>query len=126
VTGSVPEADFRQLAGHNRVSTQALTSVAKAAAAEFFSVEPSEVRVTWSDDSGLLALALSLPAAVPPLSVLIRDPARLERLGGSLWDRAVAAKGHVRDRVTSLTGAEVSRVDVRITGIRSIEGGRVQ
>ncbi|MCU1572017.1 MAG: hypothetical protein JWO93_99 [Micrococcaceae bacterium] len=126
MSGSVPAAGFRQLDGHNRVSAQALSSVAKAVAAESFHVPPAEVRTSWSDDRGLLVLALSLPAAVPPLVDLVRDPAGLEPVGGSLWDRALAAQENIRQRVTGLTGAEITRVDVRITGIRSFEGGRVR
>ena len=46
------------MAGHTRISTQALTSVARAAAAEALGVPPQDVRVEWSDDDGLLALSL--------------------------------------------------------------------
>ena len=35
------------LAGHNRISTQALTSLAQAAAAEALGVEPSDIRADW-------------------------------------------------------------------------------
>ncbi|GAB4098025.1 hypothetical protein GCM10028789_01870 [Sinomonas halotolerans] len=106
-----------RLAGHNRVGTQALTSLACAAVAAEFGVQPAEVRAEWTDDAGLLALALVAPIAVPPLASVTgaRD---LEPWGGTVWERAAAAKGRVLDSVASLSGAQISRVDVRISGVR--------
>lgn len=114
------------LAGHNRISTQALTSTAKAAAAEFFRVPPAQIRVSWSDDQGMLAMSLALPVALPPLNRIAADPVLVSRAGGSVWDRAHEAKLLLRDRVTDLTGSLVSRVDVRITGVHLEEGSRVR
>ena len=114
------------LAGHNRISTQALTSTAKAAAAEFFRVPPAQIRVAWSDDQGMLALSLSLPVPLAPLNRIAVNPDLVDRAGGTVWARAHAAKPLLKDKVTALTGALVSRVDVRITGVRSEEGRRVR
>jgi hypothetical protein len=116
----------RALAGHNRINTQALTSVARAAAAEALGVDPHEVRAEWTDDDGLLALALVTPIAVPPLSAVLGDPARVAAFGGSIWDRTVAAKASILRRVMELSGARLSRVDIRISGASVSEGGRVR
>jgi hypothetical protein len=116
----------RTLAGHNRISTQALTSLARAAAAEALGVEAQDVRADWSDDDGLLALSLVTPIAVPPLSAVLRDPGRVAGFGGSIWDRAVAAKAAILRRVTELSGAGLSRVDIRISGASVKEGRRVR
>ena len=67
------------MAGHNRISTQALTSLAQAAAAEALGVPPHDVRADWSDDDGLLALSLVAPIRVPPLTTVAagrRDASR--------------------------------------------------
>lgn len=114
------------LAGHNRISTQALTSTAKAAAAELFGVPPAAVRVTWSDDQGMLALALSLPVSLPALNRIAADPGLVARSGGSVWERAHSAKPLLKDKVTALTGSLVSRVDIRVTGVQLHEGSRVR
>jgi hypothetical protein len=114
------------LAGHNRISTQALTSLARAAAAEALGVEAQDVRADWSDDDGLLALSLVTPIAVPPLSAVLRDPGRVAGFGGSIWDRSVAAKAAILRRVTELSGAGLSRVDIRISGASTSEGRRVR
>jgi hypothetical protein len=57
--------------------------------------------------------------------VVLRDPARLAGFGGSIWERAVAAKAEILHRVTELTGAQLSRVDIRISGATVRQGGRV-
>lgn len=114
------------MAGHNRISTQALTSVARAAAGEALGVPAHDVRAYWSDDDGLLALSLVMPVAVPNLKVVLRDPGRVAGFGGSIWERAVAAKAQILRRVTELTGAQLSRVDIRISGATVRGGGRVR
>lgn len=121
---SVPAV--RPLAGHNRISTQALTSVARAAAAEALGVAAQDVRADWNDDGGLLALSLVTPIAVPSLTSVLRDPHRVGALGGPIWDRAVAAKAQILRRVTELSGAQLSRVDIRISGASVTDGGRVR
>jgi len=113
------------MAGHNRISTQALTSVARAAAGEALGVPAHDVRANWSDDDGLLALSLVMPVAVPNLTAVVRDPGRVAGFGGSIWERAVAAKAQILRRVTELTGAQLSRVDIRISGAAVRGGGRV-
>ena len=113
------------MAGHTRISTQALTSVARADAAEALGVTPHEVRAEWSDDDGLLVLSLVSPITVPPLAGVRREPGRVPGFGGSVWDRAVAAKADILRRVTELSGARLSRVDIRISGASVREGGRV-
>lgn len=115
--GRPPAAAPRPLVGHNRVSTQALTSLARAAAAAELGVAPVDVRADWADDAGLLALSLVSPIAVPPLAS-VTGPEDLVLWGGSVWERAARAKGRVLDSVASLSGALLSRVDLRISGVR--------
>ncbi|MCF3139725.1 hypothetical protein LRQ04_10705 [Paenarthrobacter sp. AR 02] len=125
---SVAEAveSTTSLAGHNRISTQALTSLARAAAAEALGVEASDIRADWADDDGLLALSIVAPISIPALTEVLRDPNRVQGFGGSIWDRSVAAKATVLEIVTRLSGSQLSRVDIRISGAQVTEGGRVQ
>lgn len=116
----------RELSGHTRISTQALTSVARAAAAEVFAVAASSVRVSWTDDAGSLALAVSSPISVPSLGAVRQRPERIVNTGGTVSERATAAKLGILERVEHLTGSELSRVDIRISGIQSSDEGRVQ
>ena len=119
-------AAVRGLSGHNRISTQALTSIARAAAAEIFQVAPTAVRVSWADDAGALALSLSSPISVPSLAAVRNNPDGLARGGGSIAARAIAAKASILGRVEHLTGSRLSCVDIRISGIQPSEQGRVQ
>ncbi|MEQ4566842.1 hypothetical protein [Paenarthrobacter sp. CAP02] len=125
---SVAEAveSTTSLAGHNRISTQALTSLARAAAAEALGVEASDIRADWADDDGLLALSIVAPISIPALTEVLRDPNRVQGFGGSIWDRSVAAKATVLEIVTRLSGSQLSRVDIRISGAQVTEGGRVR
>lgn len=125
MSGTTGALHVAAMAGHTRISTQALTSVARAAAAEALGVTPHEVRAEWSDDDGLLALTLVSPITLPPLTAVLRDPGRAAGVGGSVWDRTVAAKANILRRVTELSGARLSRVDIRISGASVSEGGRV-
>jgi CO/xanthine dehydrogenase Mo-binding subunit len=126
MTAPAPIAPAQRLSGHNRISTQALTSLARTAAALALGVDAHDVRVQWTDDDGLLALSLVSPIMVPPLRAVARDPGRVATFGGSIRDRAVAAKTQIMATVTELSGAQLSRVDIRISGARISEGGRVQ
>lgn len=114
------------LSGHNRISTQALTSLAKAAAAEALGVDAHDVRADWADDGGLLALSLVSPIRIPPLAAVLLDSGRVAAFGGSIRDRTVAAKARILSTVTALSGAGLSRVDIRISGVKPGPGGRVQ
>lgn len=124
-----PEAEtkpVRLYSGHNRISTQALTSLAKAAAGDALGIPPHDVRADWSDDGGLLALSLVTPIRIPDLMGVVRDPARIAAFGGSIWERAIAAKAEILTRVTELSGARLSRVDIRVSGAHVTERGRVR
>ncbi|GAA4049339.1 hypothetical protein GCM10023063_41190 [Arthrobacter methylotrophus] len=114
------------MAGHNRISTQALTTLAQAAAAEALGVPAHDVRAEWSDDGGLLALSIAAPIRVPSLMEVRRDPLRIAAFGGTVWDRAIVAKTVILERVTQLSGSTLSRVDIRISGAYISEGVRVQ
>ena len=125
MTASAPSPQGQALNGHNRISTQALTSLAKAAAAEALGVDAHDVRADWADDAGLLALSLVSPIRIPPLPAVVRDAGRVAAFGGSILDRTVTAKARILSTVTALSGARLSRVDIRISGVKPIEGGRV-
>ena len=125
MTAAAPSPPAQDLSGHNRISTQALTSLARAAAAEALGVDAHDVRADWTDDDGLLALALVSPIRIPPLTAVLRNPGTVAAFGGSIWDRTVEAKSRILSTVTALSGAHLSRVDVRISGVKPSEGGRV-
>ncbi|MGN7201163.1 hypothetical protein [Arthrobacter sp. SAFR-044] len=126
MSSPAPDVRGQALSGHNRISTQALTSLAKAAAAEALGVDAQDVRADWADDDGLLALSLVAPISIPPLRTVVLDPARVDGTGGSIWDRTVRAKESILARVSELSGSQLSRVDIRISGARISTGGRVR
>ena len=108
--------------GHNRITTQALISTAQAAAAEQLGVPAAQVRAAYVDDGGLLALELSLPVPIPPLARVAADPGVLDPFDGSVLERVRRAKGGILETVALLSGARLSRVDIRVTGITLAQG----
>lgn len=126
MSSPAPVAPGQVLSGHNRISTQALTSLAQAAAAHALGVDAEDVRADWADDDGLLALSLITPISVPPLRATALDRGRVAAAGGPIWDRTVNARGRILAIVTELSGARISRVDIHINGVRISDGGRVR
>jgi hypothetical protein len=126
MSSTAPAVRGQELGGHNRISTQALSSLAKAAAAQYLGVDAEDVRADWTDDDGMLALSLVTPISIPPLNAVVVDPSRVESALGSIWDRTVKAKARILATVTELSGARLSRVDIRISGAKISEGGRVK
>ncbi|WP_035771969.1 hypothetical protein [Arthrobacter sp. Br18] len=113
-------------AGHTRITTQALTSTARAVAAETLRVPAADVRASFSDEAGLLALHLGLPLSIPPLASVAADPSLVEAFGGSLAHRAQSAQALILERIQQLTGARLSRVDLRVTGLSVARERRVR
>ena len=126
MSSPAPVVRAQALSGHNRISTQALTSLAKAAAAQALGVDAQDIRADWTDDDGLLALSLVAPISIPPLQAVRADRARIGAVGGSIWDRTVNAKESILAKVSELSGSQVSRVDIRISGARISTEGRVR
>lgn len=126
MSSPAPVVRAQALSGHNRISTQALTSLAKAAAAQALGVDAQDIRADWTDDDGLLALSLVAPISIPPLQAVAADRARIGAVGGSIWDRTVKAKESILAKVSELSGSQVSRVDIRISGARISTEGRVR
>lgn len=97
--------------GHTRISTRTLDTVARIVAGEVFGVPVNRIKVDLRDEFGSLAFTLSLPL---PLGRLAHDAAPASK---SLWETARDSRAEVRDRFTRITGSQVSRVDVRVTGV---------
>lgn len=107
ITGS-PHTNH-DLAGHTRIGAQALSNAARGIAGNLFEVEPYLVRVFLRDDAGYLALSIHLPLSLSSSRTSLLHNARIQRpiLG---------------QQFTELTGALVSKVDIRITGVIATAG----
>ena len=110
VEEAVPSQGTEPRPGYTRVSAQALNSTARAVAGNLFGVDPYVVRVFLRDDAGFLVLGINLPLPIAGAAGL---------RAGSLMDRAREHRTALGEKFTELTGALVSRVDIRITGVVS-------
>lgn len=113
-------------AGHTRISARAMKRVVEAAAAEAFRIPSRDVHATVDDAHGDLGISLAVPLQLPTLADAARNPQAVSAGGGTVYDRAAAARARIIRRTHEVAGASVGRVDIRITGIRKTPETRVR
>jgi hypothetical protein len=113
-----PGTPSRAPRGRTTITSRAVRRVVAAVTADALEVPAADVAVTLADDAGRLAVEARTPIRIPAL-------ADRPEAGGTLLERLAEAQTQVRDRVLDLTGSTVGRVDLRITGARIQERGRV-
>lgn len=104
--------------GHTRITKPALTHTVEAVAAAAFGVPRREVRVTLADDGGALGITVSVPLPAPSLLQAAQNPSAVDHGGGTVFDRAERARNGIRETAQQVTGSQVGRIDIRLTGIR--------
>lgn len=103
--------------GRTRIVPRALRQVVSAVTAESLGISPHQVGVELGDDHGMLAITISTPIRVAALQRVTREPAVITRTGGTILARSARAQTEIRSRVGELTGADIGRVTVRLTGV---------
>lgn len=103
--------------GRTRIVPRALRQIVGVVTAESLGVQPKDVSVELGDDHGLLALTISTSIRVASLQRVTREPALIARTGGSILARSASSQTEIRRRVGELTGADIGRVTVRLTGV---------
>ncbi|TFB75899.1 hypothetical protein E3O06_04470 [Cryobacterium glaciale] len=112
--------------GRTRIVPRALRQIVGMVTAESLGVTPNQVSVELGDDHGLLALTISTSIRVVSLQRVTREPALIARTGGTILARSAASQTEIRRRVGELTGADIGRVTVRLTGVDVTPERRVQ
>lgn len=115
-TATTTEAGAAQR-GRTRITSKALNRVVSAVTADALGVDAGHVGVELADHTGALALVVTTPIRVVSLDRVQADSSVVTRNGGSIVDRADRAQSTIRDRVTSLTGSQIARVTVKISGV---------
>ena len=103
--------------GHTRVTKAALTHTTEAVVAEAFGVPRRDVKVSLADDDGALGITVSVPLPAPTFLAAARNPQSVRQGGGTFFERAETARSGIRETATRVTGSEVGRIDIRLTGI---------
>ncbi|PCN48628.1 hypothetical protein Csp2054_05900 [Curtobacterium sp. 'Ferrero'] len=96
--------------GRVEVTARALTSLARAVAAERLGAPAKRIRVGLGDAGGTMTLDVEGPA----------------RAQDDLVTAATRAAGDIRDRVAQLTGRRVGATHIELTGIVREHEGRVR
>ena len=112
--------------GRTRIVPRALRQVVSMVTAESLGVPSGQVRVELGDDHGRLSLTISTTIRVVALSRITRDPDVIARTGGTILARSAQSQDEILRRVGELTGTDVGRVTVRLTGIDVQQERRVQ
>ena len=112
--------------GRTRIVPRALRQIVGVVTAESLGVKPNEVSVELGDDHGMLALTISTSIRVVSLQRVTREPALIARTGGTILARSATSQTEIRRRVGELTGADIGRVTVRLTGVDVTPERRVQ
>jgi len=106
--------------GHTLVHDRVIHKVVAEACAEEFGLERKHVTVTVATARAGLAISLATPLPIPRL-----DDDEAVQAAQPLVQSVGAAQARLRERIGHITGREVNRVNVTITGAISREVRRV-
>ncbi|MHA7271348.1 hypothetical protein [Arthrobacter sp. HLT1-20] len=118
-------------AGYTTISAGTMAQLVTAVAAEACNVPLKDVLASLHDDQGQLSVQLAVPLA-------LWGPAREGSLprnaagdqgrndGGTIFERAAAARALVAARLQELAGTAVRRVDIRYTGVHGQDHRKVR
>ena len=112
--------------GRTRITARALERVVKATTREAFDSGKDAVSVDLTDNGGTIDLAIRTAIRVPSIARAQNDGRAVGRLGGSILERCTAAEDAIRTKVHQITGYEVTRVTVQLTGVRTEQEQRVR
>lgn len=114
---TVPVAADPHLPGRTKITARAVRRVVTAVTADAMEVPASSVSVELEDLGGALSIVAKSPVRLTPLG---RSTG-----GSSLVERLSSAQSTISERVLTLTGSDVRRVDLRITGAELQQRRRV-
>ncbi|MCP1411324.1 hypothetical protein [Paenarthrobacter sp. A20] len=111
-------------AGHTRIARTALRKTVETITARAFQVGGSNVTAELDDDSGRLGVRASVQLALPPLLGPRPDAGTTldgKATHGTVFEKAQAARTELVARSLELTGMELGRVDIRLTGSKQAQ-----
>lgn len=103
------------------VADRVITRVCEQSAAELLGVDRSEVTAQASMVRGGLAVGIASPLPIPAL-----DDTEAVRAAGPVVSRVQDVQAELLDRIAHITGRDVQRVNVRITGAMVERRARVR
>lgn len=109
-----PGTDTTDRAGHTRLTHTAIRKTVESVTANAFSVAMGNVSAKLDDDAGKLGVSVSVKLALPQL---LKPRNSAGSVGtGSVFEQAQTARKEIVARGTGITGLEIGRVDIRLTG----------
>ena len=114
---TAPVAADPHLPGRTKITARAVRRVVTAVTADAMEVPTSAVSVDLDDLGGALGVVAKSPVRLTPLG---RSTG-----GSSLVERLSTAQSTISERVLALTGSDVRRIDLRVTGAQLQQRRRV-
>ncbi|MCW3765354.1 hypothetical protein OCL88_02605 [Paenarthrobacter sp. PAE-2] len=110
--------------GHNRLTHTAIRKTVESVTAQAFHVDAGDVSATVEDDAGKLGVSVSVKLTLPPLlkpvPLLKPQPGREPQpTPATVFEQARAVRKGIVARGTAMTGLDIGRVDIRLTGGKS-------
>ncbi|SKB96284.1 hypothetical protein SAMN05660916_03587 [Arthrobacter sp. 31Cvi3.1E] len=107
--GPRPGTDAGDRAGHNRLTHTAIRKTVESVTANAFRVATGNVSATLDDDAGKLGVSVSVKLALPQLL-------KPRNGGDTVFEQAQSAREQIVARGREITGLDIGRVDIRLTG----------
>lgn len=108
-TGPRQGMDAGDRAGHNRLTHTAIRKTVESVTANAFRVATGNVSATLDDDAGKLGVSVSVKLALPQLL-------KPRNGGDTVFEQAQSAREQIVARGREITGLDIGRVDIRLTG----------
>jgi|GEM_PF-826213 len=108
-SATADRAADRDTRGHNRITHNAIRKTVEAVTAQAFGVGKEGVTASLEDDGGKLGVSVSVKLTSGPLT-------KPRNGTGTVFEQAQQARAEIVSRGTKLTGLEIGRVDIRLTG----------
>ena len=112
--------------GRTRITARALDRIVTRVTGEAFGAPGESVGVDLVDHGGALDLTVRTAISVVSIDRARGDSRAVDRMGGSVLQRCASAEDETRTRVKQITGNEVGRVTVRLTGVHITREKRVR
>jgi hypothetical protein len=101
--------------GRTVITARAIEKIVRAVTADQFDVDLKHVSADMTDDGGRLDLAIRTSIRVVSIERVQQDPHVLDRVGGSITERAARGEAAIIEQVAVMTGSTVSRIALRFT-----------
>ena len=112
------DQEASKFTGITTVCAKAIQTIAMAVVTQRISVPREHIKVSNHDDRGLLGIDISCPINSQVLEIIAKNP------DTSIFSLAEQARDDIVQRISTLAGLKVGRVNLRLCGLYRHREGR--